>query len=123
MEPQQTSWVLAADVGSVPMARELMADRLRELALPSLDIVLVLTSELVTNAVRHGAGPVELRLTLSSEAIRVEVQDQSGQRPVLRAPDRETISGRGLLLVDALSGAWGVEPAGTGKTVWFRLDR
>lgn len=123
MEPQQTSWVLAAEIDSVPMARELVADRLRAVAMPSLDTVLVLTSELVTNAVLHGVGPVQLRLTLSADAVRVEVQDESAQHPVRRNPDREAPHGRGLLLVDALSVDWGVEPAGAGKTVWFTLDR
>jgi anti-sigma regulatory factor (Ser/Thr protein kinase) len=123
MEPQRAGWVLAAEIDSIPVARKLIAERLRELAMPSVDIVLVLTSELVTNAVRYGVGPVELRLTWSAAAIRVEVQDQSAERPVLRNPDREANNGRGLLLVDALSGGWGVEPAGAGKTVWFTLDR
>ncbi|MDH2414597.1 ATP-binding protein [Nocardioides sp. CER19] len=123
MELRRAGWMLAAEIDSIPLARRLVASRLRELPAPSLDIVLVLTSELVTNAVRHGAGPVELRLTWGAGPVRVEVQDQSAERPVLRRVDREATSGRGLVLVDALSGSWGVEQAGAGKTVWFTLDR
>jgi anti-sigma regulatory factor (Ser/Thr protein kinase) len=119
MELRRADWVLAAQKESVPEARALVADRLAGLAAGSLDIVLVLTSELVTNAIRHGVGPVSLQVVWDTSGVRVDVYDDSPQRPVLRGIDQDAPNGRGLLLVDALSDSWGVEPRGAGKAVWF----
>jgi anti-sigma regulatory factor (Ser/Thr protein kinase) len=88
-----------------------------------VEVAVLLTSELVTNAIHHGTGPVEVCLSWDDRAVRVEVSDRSSDRPVLRPIDRDAPSGRGLLLVDSLSSGWGVEADGIGKTVWFRLAR
>ena len=122
MERQRADWVLEADARSVAQARALIAQRLGDLPDDSLEVVLLLTSELVTNAVRHGTGPVGVHVTWGNGAVRVEVADQSPEWPVLQALDRDALSGRGLLLVEGLSSGWGVLAGGTGKTVWFTLD-
>ncbi len=54
--------------------------------------------------------------------MRVEIDDPSPQVPVVRHPDAVDEHGRGVLLVDQLANAWGVEPHDDGKTVWFELD-
>ncbi|MFI8092284.1 ATP-binding protein [Streptomyces sp. NPDC086080] len=92
------------------------------------DNAVVVTSELVTNALTHSAGDrVVCRLHLTADLIRVEVEDQARGPglPVLRRPGPEAQNGRGLLLVDALSGSWGVtgSPGGPGRTVWAELRR
>jgi anti-sigma regulatory factor (Ser/Thr protein kinase) len=92
------------------------------------DVVLVV-SELVTNAVRHGrvrGRLVELRMTCDDEkAVTVEVSD-AGDRypPVAQEPSpqgRLEESGRGLTLVAALATEWGVRGRTVGKTVWARV--
>ena len=74
---RRADWVLAAEPGSVTRARTLIAQTLHDLPDESLEVVLLLTSELLTNAVRHGTGPVGLRVTWGNGRVRVEVEDQS----------------------------------------------
>lgn len=114
---------LPADPASAAAARRFVSDVLTEWDAPHLlDTVLLLTSELVTNAVLYTADEVDLRLVLSSRRLRVEVVDSSGERPVrLRSVDPGATSGRGLLLVEALAERWGVDVHGVGKAVWFEL--
>ncbi|MGP4089637.1 ATP-binding protein [Streptomyces sp. KR55] len=86
-----------------------------------IDTAELLTTELVTNALRHGRGPdIGFRLYLSNDQAVIEVRDGSSSLPVLRyaAPDDE--EGRGLFLVDAMADAWGVSPDGT--TTWCSLS-
>ena len=122
MEQVRADWVLAADARSVARARALLAQRLIGLGDESLDVVSLLTSELVTNAVRHGSGPVGLHVDWGNGTVRVEVHDQSPEWPVTRAMDRTALSGRGLRLVDGLSTDWGVLAGKPGKTVWFTAN-
>lgn len=100
-------------------ARREVARTLQGLRIESLELILVLTSELVTNAVRHGAGPVGVHLTWEDRGVRIEVEDRSPKWPLLQAVDVDAVSGRGLLLVEALAGGWGVERTENGKSVWF----
>lgn len=78
-------------------------------------------SELVTNAFQHGTGRVHLTVYLGSEALRVEVGDDSPQPPVRRQPTPEDERGRGLLLVEAFGSAYGVAQRPPGKVVWVEL--
>lgn len=81
----------------------------------------LLTSELVTNAVRHtSTDPIPVTVTVEQE-VTVEVWDNDPAPISLPAPGIGATSGRGLFLVDALSTAWGCTQDGTGKVVWFRL--
>jgi anti-sigma regulatory factor (Ser/Thr protein kinase) len=90
-----------------------------------LDDALLLISELVTNAVRHGSPPILLALECDGEGLRVRVRDGAPALPRPRDSIPEDEGGRGLALVDALSDAWGAEPVvdehGGGKSVWFEL--
>ena len=98
-----------------------MAQTMRDLPDEALETVLLLTSELVTNAVLHGAGPVSVHVAWGEGKLRVEVGDQAPELPVLRPLDAAAPNGRGLLFVDSLSSGWGVLAGDTGKTVWFTL--
>jgi len=85
-----------------------------------LDDALLLVSEVVTNAVRHGSSDVVLTLSETGDEVRVEVFDSSPLEPVLVPFTDEHQWGRGIALVNALSCRWGVEPAPPrGKRVWF----
>ena len=69
----------------------------------------LVTSELVTNALRHGAGKIELRLRLLDAFLRIEVVDQGlGQAPAVRTEAPDESGGWGLRIVDQLSAQWGV---------------
>jgi anti-sigma regulatory factor (Ser/Thr protein kinase) len=82
---------------------------------PQEDILLVV-SELVSNATRHAAGPIVVRLSLQHLCLRLEVDDGSAAIPVRRVPDES--GGRGLQIVDAICTRWGVQRRERGKAVW-----
>jgi anti-sigma regulatory factor (Ser/Thr protein kinase) len=95
----------------------------RRWGLPELcDTVEVLTSELVTNALRHAHPPFTLHISQHGTRLHVEVTDAS---PVPPHPDPQPNPYRpghlGLPIVDTLAAAWGHHPTGAGKTVWFEL--
>lgn len=92
-----------------------------------LDAILLCTSELVTNALLHGSPPVHLQVSRRDTTVRVEVHDGGAQLPELRRPvGSQTLSGRGLGIVEAVASRWGAEPraapAGGGKVAWFEID-
>ena len=78
-----------------------------------------LTSEVVSNAILHAGGGVELRVDRRGPRVRVEVDDQSSDLPERRSYGPESATGRGLEVVAALASAWGVDALPKGKTVWF----
>lgn len=120
------SWPLDVSPTSASRARELVAahcvSRHPHLDRRFLQTPLLLVSELVTNAVRHGAGPLGLEVSDDVDRFRVDVSDRNPALPVLRSVDLWSEGGRGIMLVDELAEAWGVvEHPGDGKTVWFQL--
>lgn len=95
---------------------------------PLAETLVLLVSELVTNAVMHTGRPAVLRLvlpgTVSGEAtVRLEVEDTSGRAPVPRCVDGDATGGRGLALVDCLADRWGWSREDAGKRIWCELDR
>ncbi|MEU2286274.1 SpoIIE family protein phosphatase [Streptomyces sp. NPDC013178] len=89
------------------------------------DEVELVADELITNALMHteGAAIVTLRvLTGGVRRLRVEVEDSSSALPRRREAGESGVSGRGLLLVDLLTDAWGVEARGGGKCVWCEFE-
>ncbi len=86
------------------------------------EVAVLLTSELVTNALRHAAPPIDITLGCDGRGVHVTVTDGHRDRPVLRPPSPEADSGRGMQLVNALATAWGVRARPKGKDVWFSID-
>lgn len=83
----------------------------------------LLISELVTNAVLHGAPPITIAVQCHDDTgLQVRVSDGSPDHPMRRRPQEVTDHGRGIELTDLLSDAWGVDESMTGKTVWFVLQ-
>jgi Stage II sporulation protein E (SpoIIE)/Histidine kinase-like ATPase domain len=110
---------------SASVARWLVTDLLRNLLdRDTLDTAALLTTELVSNAMRQTREELVLTVGLAVGRLRVGVSDSSHRRPQLVQVGSRDTSGRGLHLVEALADRWGVEPdeRGLGKTVWFELD-
>lgn len=95
---------------------------------PLAETLILLISELVTNAVVHTGCPAVLRMLFGSGAaeagtVRVEVADTSARPPSPRHAEGEDTNGRGLELVDGLADRWGWQPEGSGKRIWCEVDR
>ena len=106
-------------------ARRDLRHRLREWALDHLtDRATLLATELITNALRHTSGRVQLTalpLHRDGRTLRLEVTDTSSTPPRRMPSDENATGGRGLLLVEELADTWGVTPRGTGKSVWVEI--
>ncbi|KUJ35553.1 PAS domain S-box protein [Streptomyces sp. NRRL F-5122] len=114
---------------AVATARSFVRDTLQGWGFADIvDDAVVLTSELVTNAVVHAGTAADVLCLRSDDGVRIEVADRYPEREVplqsaavnMGHPDRE--GGRGLQLCAALAGRWGVEYTPTHKQVWFQLD-
>jgi anti-sigma regulatory factor (Ser/Thr protein kinase) len=116
--------VLPASVHAPSIAREFLSEALCSLhGSAVLDDAKLLTSETITNAVLYGGPPIVLAVECSETTMEVRVRDGSPNMPRRRHPDEFAQHGRGMLLVDVLSDAWGVDTTeATGKEVWFRLS-
>ena len=112
-----------ADSAAPRLARQWVRGLVEEeLAPVALDDVLVMVSELATNAVRHGGGGFDVVVATSDGELRVEVVDASPAIPQAQWVPAGATSGRGLAIVDALSESWGVTALeGGGKAVWFEV--
>jgi anti-sigma regulatory factor (Ser/Thr protein kinase) len=87
-----------------------------------LDVAVLLTSELVTNAIRHEAGrTISLGISCAGSRLRVDVYDTSPFLPVLVDAAADAEAGRGLMLVATLSAEWGFYRTPAGKAVYFTL--
>ena len=87
-----------------------------------LDVAVLLTSELVTNAIRHEpGGTVTLAISCSCGQLRVDVHDTSCSLPVLVDAPADAETGRGLMLVATRTADWGVCRTPAGKAVYFTL--
>lgn len=122
-EADAAAWTLTARPTAVAQARDLIRERLVTWGLPGLsDVIELLVSELVTNALRYGVAPFGLRMTRDSISVLVEVSDGNPTVPRLRSvTPGDDEGGRGLHLVDELAADWGVRGRPQGKTVWFTL--
>nr|WP_030362865.1 SpoIIE family protein phosphatase [Streptomyces alboflavus] len=114
---------------SVATARSFVRDTLQGWGFSDIvDDAVVLTSELVTNAVVHAGTAADVLCLRTEDAVRIEVSDHYPEREIplqsspatMGSPDRE--GGRGLQLCAALATRWGVDYTSTHKQVWFQLD-
>ncbi len=115
---------LAAEVQSARSARHFVESTLAEWDTSEpTEVVKLLVSELVTNAVLHARSEAEVVVQLRPSSIRVEVLDRSPDLPVVRQVEPEATSGRGMALVSTYASAWGTRRLPQGKAVWFEVPR
>jgi anti-sigma regulatory factor (Ser/Thr protein kinase) len=132
MSARQCRIPLMADAAAASAARSVVEDAIRTWRVPvDADIAVLLTSELITNAVTHGAPAagtfVLLTIACDAAGLRVDVHDGSRDLPVLDTgllddALAEAETGRGLLLVTTLSDEWGFYRTPAGKAVYFTLE-
>jgi serine phosphatase RsbU (regulator of sigma subunit)/anti-sigma regulatory factor (Ser/Thr protein kinase) len=123
---QTATTELPADRSATPLARRALAGWLAawEVEGEVAETAALCLSELVTNAVIHSGTNPRVTAQLDDERLLVTVQDKGHRGTARRAEDHvpTDISGRGLILVEALSTAWSAEHSADGTTVWFELD-
>ncbi|MFI0967325.1 ATP-binding protein [Streptomyces sp. NPDC021080] len=124
---------LGGESGVVPLARDFARQALYAWGwLPAASAdrraaaedVLLVVSELVTNACLHAEGPDELRISCDNKVLRIEVSDRGAGQPAPRTPHRAgRPGGHGMFIVQRLCLDWGVvrTPGVAGKTVWAEL--
>ena len=107
--------------------RDALRQRAAHLSDAMRDDLLLLLTEVVTNAVRHSGAakgdPIEIGLHEKRDCVRVEVTDPGAgfDRPDRPMPDLTKTGGLGLVLVDRLARAWGTRKTAKGSLVWFEL--
>lgn len=123
--PRQARILLPPAASSVPAGRRFASGVLHSWRLSELadagDVELI-TSELLGNAVRHGRDDITVLLRYDGRRVRVAVGDGSRLLPQTRQPGTEDVSGRGLVIVEALAAEVGVSPTVSGKRVWAEVD-
>ena len=114
---------LRADPSAARRARSWLREQFANVPLSTgvSQVLELLTTELVTNAVRHGREPIEVRLRRAGDTVTVSVSDGGTGSPQVRHVPPTATGGRGVALVDTLAQRWGSHSAGEGKTVWFEL--
>ena len=123
--PRAFRGLFAAETSAVGKARGTVERTLRDWGLPDTEgRAVLLTSEVMTNAVRHASGPVELVILAEGGTLEVGVRDDHPADPVVGNSPREAEAGRGMLLVSSLASRWGVRRSDgrAGKVVWFQID-
>ncbi|MFJ3825892.1 ATP-binding protein [Streptomyces nodosus] len=137
MQVLQVQLEIRPDPAEVGRARRWARSRLAGSGIgadePLAETLVLLVSELVTNAVVHTGCPAVLRLLLTgvrddasgapAGMVRLEVADASARPPAPRHATGDETGGRGLELVDGLADRWGWDPEGVGKRIWCEVDR
>ncbi|MBO7934773.1 MULTISPECIES: SpoIIE family protein phosphatase [Streptomyces] len=123
IKPIRAGWMVWRLPDAVMHARRFTARTLRRWKVEeAIDPALLVVSELVTNALVHTQGPVQVDLTLRGDRVRIAVSDASPRAPAKPViVDWESTGGRGLLLVEAMSDAFGTVPVAGGKQVWSEI--
>ncbi|MEU6222380.1 SpoIIE family protein phosphatase [Streptomyces sp. NPDC047042] len=118
--------IAQAEPERVSVARRQLREQLHDWPCPDqVDSAVLLISETATNVLVHTDADAlvvaEVMGDPGARRIRVEVTDVSDDLPHKRRPGELASSGRGLMLIEMLADAWGVDPRGEGKSIWFEL--
>lgn len=113
---------LQAEVASAPVARRWLVHQLFGFPEDLVDAAILLTSELVANAVLHAGTPSMVSLHHFSDRIRIGVVDANPTLPAYKEYGTSAVTGRGLTLLDKVATTWGTTALPGGKVVWFELE-
>ena len=114
--------VLQPRLEAAMLARRHVRGVLQKWALDDLiDPVMLLTSEVVTNALLHSGTTITVRLARAGAGVRVSVEDGSTMVPVRRRHSTTASTGRGVQLLASIATDWGSKPLDDGKVVWFTV--
>jgi anti-sigma regulatory factor (Ser/Thr protein kinase) len=115
--------VLAPDPRAVGNARQFVRACAEAAGMSgdALDVVVLLTSEAVTNAFIHGRSEARLSVTVRPGGVLVEVGDDTRRTLQPLQPPPDALGGRGLAILDTLASQWGVRDDAYGKVVWFEV--
>lgn len=102
------------------LAREVCEDTV--LSSEQRDLVVLLVSEAVTNAILHARSGARLTITTTWTSVRVEVGDDSPEHPQVLHLGLHAVHGRGVGFLDRLATTWGVRDTAVGKVVWFTVE-
>ncbi|WEH34666.1 SpoIIE family protein phosphatase [Streptomyces sp. AM 4-1-1] len=125
--PRRAALTIAqAEPERIAAARQQLRELLHDWADPEqVDAAVLMISEMATNVLVHTDGDARMVAEAGGDPgerlLRVEVADASDELPHKRRPGEMASSGRGLLLMEMLADAWGVDPRGEGKSIWFEL--
>jgi anti-sigma regulatory factor (Ser/Thr protein kinase) len=86
-----------------------------------IDMVSLLVSELVSNVVLHAHTPLEVSVRTRGSHIRVSVADESPLIPAMKQYAPDSVTGRGLTMIDSAAERWGIDENADGKAVWFEM--
>jgi CheY-like chemotaxis protein/anti-sigma regulatory factor (Ser/Thr protein kinase) len=119
---RQESARFEPNASSVPLAREFVRGLLRDWGADHLfDEASLVVTELAANAVLHARSPYEVRLTHVDGVLRIEVADEDPGTPEPQPFSAVAESGRGIVLVSAVSASWGIDARPDGKVTWAEL--
>lgn len=121
----ECTWTLPSDLTAARLARRRVEQACTGLPSDKLEVLRLLVTELVSNALRHGSGNVVLQVFRDGGVVEVAVEDENPDKPVVVHPRTLQEHGAGMRLVDALADSWGISArvdARPGKRVWFVLD-
>jgi anti-sigma regulatory factor (Ser/Thr protein kinase) len=109
------------DTATVRDVRRFVAECIEGLPEEQVEVILLAASELAANSVRHAGTAYTVRVDRSDTEVRVTVEDGGNGTPEVQDPGPLTPSGRGLMIVEQLSDAWGTSRAGDRNRVWFAV--
>jgi anti-sigma regulatory factor (Ser/Thr protein kinase) len=110
----------APSAAAVRAARQFAAMTVAQWGVDPAEIETVV-GELAANAYAHARSPFTVSLNRLDGCVSVEVEDQSFDMPKLAVGPADSLRGRGLIMVDAISASWGTRPTGDGKVVWAEV--
>lgn len=116
------SRTFGSDRTAVRQARTFVEEEVARSSAADTDIAVLLTSELVSNALLHARSGTTVTVIVEGRRIRVEVADGSPDLPMRKRYGPDATTGRGIMLLESLADSWGAAPVGTGKCVWFELE-
>jgi anti-sigma regulatory factor (Ser/Thr protein kinase) len=125
--PSRHSFAVRTGRDAPSAVRDALRERGGHLAIAVRDDLLLLLTEVVTNAVRHSGAaagsPIDIEIRENEDCVHVAVTDPGDgfERPQRLEPDLSRTGGLGLVLVDRLSRSWGTRPTSKGSLVWFEL--